>query len=1113
MEKEYSRYMSNFRGIDATSDSSNVSLNRFSFIQNMYKDYKSGQGVAIETFPGTRTLCNSLNGKIFGIHAYKVSSGKVHVIVHAGTKLYHFDSAERDKLSDTAPAEFPSITMKEAKSSSFVYNNRLYLIDGENYIVVYEDKDKNLIAEHVDNDTAYVPTTFSNEVEYEQRNMLTNKFIEKSRLEKLDYNEIKIPQSPSGAFTSNYTITDEEGEKEIEAVVACPLIYHRSQRSSKLSDGRWNDCFCGHIDANAENCETNDFRETSLTIPKNYKYVAIDFDKSQILWSECYPDRPLWFFTKKNDLGEFYTASDGWNWKRIPKYHPREDELVSIDELIERKTDQETNEDGIYRFGFYRGISSHYLFGDDAEANRRKLLTSFSMENDVEIIIGNFLGCSNLASITLSDNITELDENFFAGTAIEIAYLPYNLMSLGKNAFKDCSKLKTIYVSAAQMVGSKSMYAILKSAEGKENYGISDDVEIISYQSKFMSGIPHGDSDNIETEKPILNRVYIRTPCEKVTSVSINNGEIPELITAPKDDGIATLDKKVTLYTPIYKYIGGKRYVVAIDFYHLCYEEGIKITGSYWDPEEEKDVIISEWGIVPGGSTEVNGTVEIRGEAHPSVFTTLGEASEENKDALSSHKNYSGEAVTAIKHCTVCCTFDDRIFFTGNPELPNTVFYTHRDLTGHINPTYVGVLNWFDDGMGNSQNTAMMSNASTLMVLKGNTLQDGSIYYHTGADGGNDMTPRIYPSIEGLAGLGCTGMAVNFRDDCVFMSNRGLEAIAKQTVNLERTIEHRSTNIDGLMLQSDLSSARAAEWEGYLCILIDGKMFLADSRQAFEGIGGALEYEWYYVDPVCGYDEDNPKYYLVDYMDSKIEEFCKKNGIGISESENRHIAYIDEDKNGENDLVKSTVSDTGITVYYVEVDSTKYLVSSSEERENGTPDKACEICAVEDVLLFGTENGKLLCLNNDKRGTSEYGDDKNSIPVEWYNNSGHAYVSVAVLANENAGVPHYTKTTVKRGTILRLKAFPSSAFEVYATTDRQATTLLTRQSNSVTTFDNFDLENIGLLTTDSNILAIKEKTKKWVEKQYRIMSGEHNKPFGLYSITYRYTIAGEVKNR
>jgi hypothetical protein len=114
---------------------------------------------------------------------------------------------------------------------------------------------------------------------------------------------------------------------------------------------------------------------------------------------------------------------------------------------------------------------------------------------------------------------------------------------------------------------------------------------------------------------------------------------------------------------------------------------------------------------------------------------------------------------------------------------------------------------------------------------------------------------------------------------------------------------------------------------------------------------------------------------------------------------------------------------------------------------------------------------------------------------------------------ENAGVPHYTKTTVKRGTVLRLKAFPQSSFEVYATTDRQATTLLTSQSNSVTTFDTLDFENLGLLTSDSGILRIKEKTKKWVEKQYKFMSGKMNRPFGLYSLTYRYIIAGDVKNK
>jgi small nuclear ribonucleoprotein (snRNP)-like protein len=1063
-QKEYSRYMSNFRGIDTTSEASNVALNRFSFIQNMYKDYRSGQGVAIETFPGTRTLCSGLGGKVYGMHIYKVTSGEVYIIVHAGEKLYYFDKNKRDELSTDLPAEFSGITMKKAKSSSFVYNNRLYIIDGEHYISVY-DNDGVLTAEYVNNDTAYVPTTFSNEAEYEQRNMLTSKFIEKSSLKTLELN------------------TDIPEKKEYSGALICPIISHKADY---YYFGKYYRCLCGQIDAD------NNFRSFSFTAREDNDTVEIDFNQVKIDWETCYKRSPRYYRVKaiKN------LVADNINVYERPTFHSDKNETITIEELKERKNKvKETDENGICQYEFYSKIDDAYLYDGEgnSEAKRRTLLASVEMKDNVTEVTGTLAGCSNLKNVLLSNNITELSADFFAGTDIETAYLPYQLevfieATTGKKLFEGCTNLKTIYASS-------NIYDKLTANKG--DYGIEDNIEIISYESKFMSGVPNMTT---EVEDNPKNRVYIRTPCENVTSVRINGGEIQEYSSKPEEPENPSVDTKYTLYYPIYRFIGGKKYVIAVEFYHLCYKEGFDESGggAY---------------VEPGGETEVNGTVEINGEAYPSVFTTSEEATGTTKDAITSHENYKGDAVEAIKHCTVCCTFDDRIFFTGNPDLPNTVFYTQRDLTGHNNPTYVGVLNWFDDGMGNTPNVAMMSNASTLMVLKGNTMQDGSIYYHTGADGGNDLTPRIYPSVEGLAGLGCVGMAVNFRDDCVFLSNQGLEAIAKQTVNLERTIGHRSTNIDGLLLKCNLASARVAEWEGYLCILIDGKMFLADSRQAFEGVSGEIEYEWYYITDVCGYDGDNLKYYLADYMPPEVANFCTGQGIGISESSDRSVAYIDEDGNGENDLVKSMVSDKGITVYYVEVDSKKYLVNSNGDRENGKPDNACDICAVNDVLLFGTEDGRILCLNNDKRGTDEEEPDKSRIPVEWYNNSGHPYDAVAVLAMENAGVPHYTKTTVKRGTVLRLKAFPQSSFELYATTDRQATTLLASQSNSITVFGDIDFENIGLLTSDSGILAIKEKTKKWVEKQYMFKSEIANRPFGLYSLTYRYIIAGDVKNK
>ena len=1011
-QKEYSRYMSNFRGVDSTSDASNVSLNRFSYLQNMYKDYRSGQGVAIETFPGTRTLCKDLGGKVYGMHTYKVTSGKVYIILHAGKKLYYFDVSERDKLSETAPAEFTDIEMKEAKSSSFVYNNRLYIIDGEHYISIY-DKEAVLTAEYVNEKNAYIPTTYADGVQYEQRNMLTDKFVEKTFFEKAEKNEAYAVELNGGEWEyddGKYGVIC----ASIRDSYTLNLYDENVPEEYNLLNGSVWDKEC-YIDAERVKI---DFLKVVTSVLQNSTFNGRFYDapiiKTQTVNVAKEPANPISYTSEGTNLGMASSSGESKNFEE-----------------------------------------------------RKKTLQKIAMTEKVEEIIGTLQGCTNLEEVIFGNNIRSLEAGFFAGIEnLETVYLPAELAQLGDGAFTGCNKV-TIYASS-------EMYNELSNNKAK--YGISEGATLKKYEANEMEGSPAIAPYNNK------NRIYIFSPCIEIEKVFRGDIEID----AYSGDG-----NKLT-YDPVYHTLDGVRYIIAIELK---------------TPEEK----------------EINDSIFIHGKASPYTFTSVSGAilAKENKtphnssdpSLKGSKPNYSGSARDAVIKNTVCATFDERVFFTGNPDLPNTVFYTQRDLTGHNNPTYIGVLNWFDDGMGNTPNVAMMSNASTLMVLKGNTLQDGSIYYHVGADGGNDLTPRIYPSTEGLAGLGCVGMAVNFRDDCVFLSNQGMEAISKQAVNLERTIGHRSTNIDGLLLKCNLASARAAEWEGYLCILINGKMFLADSRQAFEGVSGAIEYEWYYITDVCGYDGDNLKYYLADYMTSDIAEFCEEKGITIGESNDRSVAYRDEDGNGENDLVKSAVSDEGIAVYYIEHDSVKYLVSSSEERENGTQDNACEICAVDDVLLLGTVGGKILCLNNDKRGTDEEEPDKSRIPVKWYNNSGHAYDAVAVLAMENAGVPHYTKTTVKRGTVLRLKAFPQSSFDVYATTDRQATTLLTSQSNSITVFGDIDFENLGLLTSDSGILAIKEKTKKWVEKQYKFESRKANRPFGLYSLTYRYIIAGDVKNK
>lgn len=953
-EKEYSRAMSNMRGIDATSEASNVALNRFSRALNMYKDYKSGQGIAVETFPGTRTLAD-LGGKVYGIHHHKDDKREIYAVVHAGNKLIRFRVADRDTFTPDVIYD----KMGESHSSSFVHNNNLYITDGVTYVEVDSSgKAREISASAAEGDKqAYIPTTFTNGIQYEQRNMLTNKFKEKMFVPTLE--KLTIPE-----FN-----TSGELYETIDGKV-CRILLTGASRFTDSDDG-------------------NEYE-----VP--YSYINI--------------------------------------YSLVPK-------LVIDTERAVVDTEGDSYEE--------TSVEQEWL----------NAVETISMNDNITDLVGTFEAFGWLKDLDLSESITSLPDRCFANTNINTIALPIKLKDVGSKIFDGCP-IKTI--EATEEICEK-----LKA--NRSAYGIPDETEIVIREAYT----------NITTGDDIIsgNRVYIYTPCESIERVEYGGVEIPEYATHPDAD---------VSYTKVCKVVDGKVYIMAIEL--MTDTEGgfnntVYIHGTAYPSKFKSATAVYMQGIEDGIPTEYSD------DDDGSIYTA--------------HDEYTKTPEEAIKGCKVVCTFDDRVFFTGNPDLPNTVFYTQRDLTGHANPTYFGQLNWFDDGVGNEPNVAMMSNATTLMVLKGNTIQDGSIYYHIGSDGGNDITPRIYPSTEGLAGLGCVGLAVNFRDDCCFMSGQGLEGVSKQTVNLERTIGHRSSNIDGLLLQHDLSTARAAEWEGYLCILVDGKMFLADSRQMFEGING-IEYEWYYVDPVGAYIGDNKKYVLSDWVDEDTKATLESEGIFISDNEDKRVAYSD---------VKSKSSAIGELVYYVERDGVNYLVEHQGEYEGGTLDKACEISAIGEVLIFGTESGKLLCLNNDKRGTNEEEPDKSRIPTKWYNNSNHAYASYATFAMENAGVPHYTKATVKRGTVLRLKTFASSSIEVNATTDRQSTTLLTEQSNTETTFDEIDFANLGLLTSDSAILAIKEKTKKWVEKQYQIIGKGFNMPWGFYSITYRFFIQGEVKNK
>ena len=61
-------------------------------------------------------------------------------------------------------------------------------------------------------------------------------------------------------------------------------------------------------------------------------------------------------------------------------------------------------------------------------------------------------------------------------------------------------------------------------------------------------------------------------------------------------------------------------------------------------------------------------------------------------------------------------------------------------------------------------------------------------------------------------------------------------------------------------------------------------------------------------------------------------------------------------------------------------------------------------------------------------------------------------------------------------------------------------------------FTDIDFTRFSFENAESFTLALKEKEKKWVEKQVEIRSERLDSPIGVYMIAYRFALRGKIKN-
>lgn len=191
-----------------------------------------------------------------------------------------------------------------------------------------------------------------------------------------------------------------------------------------------------------------------------------------------------------------------------------------------------------------------------------------------------------------------------------------------------------------------------------------------------------------------------------------------------------------------------------------------------------------------------------------------------------------------ITKCTLCVPFDNRIFFSGNPDHPNMLWHSALN-----DPAYIPDLNYYQEGVDSALIRGMVAGNNALWVFREASNTDNTVFYHIptlDADYG-----KIYPSTHGSASLGCVGGAINFNDDIVFFSHRGMEGISGD-ITTEQAISHRSSLVDRKMIgEADYRDMILVEWNGYLMVFIGDRCYLADSRAKFQN-DDHFEYDWYY---------------------------------------------------------------------------------------------------------------------------------------------------------------------------------------------------------------------------------------------------------------------------
>ena len=168
----------------------------------------------------------------------------------------------------------------------------------------------------------------------------------------------------------------------------------------------------------------------------------------------------------------------------------------------------------------------------------------------------------------------------------------------------------------------------------------------------------------------------------------------------------------------------------------------------------------------------------------------------------------------------------DRIFLSGNPAEKGRIRYSEMD-----QPFYFGALQYLD--IGNGRTICLMSGRPQKMAV----MSEEGTFQVTGtaqsAEKGGyvlDACFTVSACLPSPAPIG-TGQTVIAGDEVVYLSRRGICALAPSGIMDERNVQIRSRRAEALLQSEDLADAYLTVWNDWLILVCGDHLYLFDTNR------------------------------------------------------------------------------------------------------------------------------------------------------------------------------------------------------------------------------------------------------------------------------------------